>query len=123
MSIMSRILIVDDEKDITNPLKIGLASHGFTIDAYNDPREALATYQAGKYGLIIIDIRMPGMNGFDLFREIKKIDGKAKVCFLTAFDMYAGEFKKLFPNMKVEGFLTKPISISRLTSEIKKITG
>src|ERR1035441_3245137 len=98
MSIMSRILIVDDEKDITNPLKIGFASHRVNRDAYSDPREALATYEAGKYGLIIIDIRMPGMNGFDLFREIKSRDGKAKVCFLTAFDMYAGEFKQRLPD-------------------------
>jgi len=120
---MSRIMIVDDDKDITNPLKIGLTSYGFSVDAYNDPKEALAKYEAGKYGLIIIDIRMPEMNGFDLFREIKKVDGNSKVCFLTAFDMYAGEFKKLFPKMTVEGFLTKPISISRLASEIKGITG
>lgn len=119
---MSRILIVDDEKNITNPLKIGLEQHGFSVDTYNDPKEALANYVPGTYELIIIDIRMPEMNGFDLFRELKKMDRSAKVCFLTGFDMYVGEFKKLFPNMKVEGFLTKPISIKGLASEIRKMT-
>ena len=120
---MRRIMVVDDDKDITNPLKVGLESYGLTVDAYNDPKEALAKFRAGKYELAVIDIRMPEMNGFDLFREIKKVDSKAKVCFLTAFDMYVGEFKNLFPNMRVEGFLKKPISISRLASEIEKITG
>ncbi|MGA2199811.1 MAG: response regulator [Nitrososphaerales archaeon] len=120
---MSRILIVDDDKDITGPLKVGLEQHGFSVDTYNDPKAALAKYEVGRYGLTIVDIRMPEMNGFELFRELKKKDSNAKVCFLTAFDMYIPEFKKLFPNMKVEGFLTKPISISRLASEIKTITG
>ena len=120
---MSRILIVDDEEDITNSLKIGLEHRGFDADTYNDPEEALSKYEPGKYGLVIIDIRMPKMSGFELFRELKKIDGHAKVCFLTAFEVYMDEFQKLFPNMKVEGFLRKPISTSRLASEITKMTG
>jgi two-component system catabolic regulation response regulator CreB/two-component system response regulator ChvI len=120
---MSRILIVDDEKGITNPLKIGLEDLGFRVDSYNDPEEALSKYEPNRYELIIVDIRMPQMNGFDLFRELKKIDSNAKVCFLTAFDVYEGEFQKLFPDMKVEGFIKKPITISGLASEIKKITG
>ena len=120
---MTRILIVDDEKDITNALKIGLELRGFDIDAYNDARAALSGYEAGRYALTVTDIRMPGMDGFELFRELKKKDRDAKVCILTAFDVYEREFRTLFPNMKVEGFLRKPISISQLASVITKITG
>jgi DNA-binding response OmpR family regulator len=116
-------MIIDDEKDITNAFKIGLEHYGFDIDTYNDSRVALSKYEPGKYALIIIDIRMPEMNGFELFRELRKIDSRAKVCFLTAFDVYAGEFRKLFPNMNIEGFLKKPITISHLASEITKMIG
>jgi DNA-binding response OmpR family regulator len=116
-------LIVDDDKAITDVLKIGLEQHGFSIETSNHPKAALSKYEAGRYGLIIIDIRMPEMSGFELFRELKKIDKGVKVCFLTGFDVYEAEFQKLFPDMKVEGFLTKPISISRLASEVTKITG
>jgi two-component system catabolic regulation response regulator CreB/two-component system response regulator ChvI len=119
----TRIMVVDDEHDLTKVMKIALEEEGFSVDAFNSAKEALSKYEPSRYGLILLDIRMPEMNGFDLFREVKRKDSNAKICFLTAFDVYAGEFQKLFPNMKVEGFLTKPISISHLASEIRKITG
>lgn len=117
-----RVLIVDDEKDITSSLKLGLAHRGFQVDVYNDPVEALANYKPGSYDLIILDIRMPKMNGFEFFREVKKLDKSVKVCFLTAFEVYTDEFRKLFPNMRVEGFLRKPITISELAGQISKMT-
>jgi two-component system chemotaxis response regulator CheY len=123
MTSLTRILIVDDEKDITNALKVLLEDRGFDIDTYNDAREALSRYEPGMYALSVIDIRMPDMNGFELFRALKKKDASAKVCFLTAFDVYEREFKRLFPKMKVEGFLRKPISITQMASEIRRITG
>jgi len=119
----TRIMVVDDEHDLTKVMKIALEEEGFSVDGFNSAKEALSKYEPSRYGLILLDIRMPEMNGFDLFREVKRKDSNAKICFLTAFDVYAGEFQKLFPNMKVEGFLTKPISISHLASEIRKITG
>ncbi len=118
----TRVLIVDDEKDITSSLKLGLGHRGFKVDVYNDPVEALANYAPGSYDLIILDIRMPRMNGFELFREVKKLDKSVKVCFLTAFEVYTDEFKRLFPNMKVEGFLRKPITISELATQISRMT-
>lgn len=118
----ARVLIVDDEKDITGSLKMGLTRRGLKVDTYNDPVEALQKYKPGSYDLIILDIRMPGMSGFELFREIKKVDPAVKVCFLTAFEVYMGEFKKLFPDMTVDAFLRKPIGISELASQIDKIT-
>ncbi len=116
------MLIVDDDKEVTKALRMGLESAGFDVDAYNDPAELLSDYKPGGYMLVIMDIRMPQMDGFELFRELKKRDSKVKVCFLTGFEIYAREFEKLFPDTKVEGFLKKPISVSTLASEIKKIT-
>src|ERR1700729_3548548 len=87
-----RILIVDDEPDITYVLKLGLERAGFSVDAYNDPKEALSHVTSGKYDLALFDIRMPGMNGFDLFREFRKIDARTSVCFMTAFEIHHSEF-------------------------------
>ena len=116
-----RVLIVDDEKDITESLKVGLERQGFEVETYNDPAGALSVYKAGAYDSIILDIRMPGMSGFELFRELRKKDKKTSIIFLTAFEMYREEFRKLFPDMAVQGFLQKPISIALLVAQIKKV--
>jgi len=114
-----RILIVDDEPDITSIIKRGLGAAGYAVDAYNDPEEALANYKSGYYDMLIFDIRMPGMNGFQLYREIRKKDDKAKICFMTAFEVYRKEFEKTFPSYDVKCFLTKPVSIR----DLQKIVG
>src|SRR5919197_3758790 len=79
-----RILVVDDEIDITLSLKTVLEGDQFEVDSFNDPISALNSFKAGLYDLLILDIKMPKMNGFQLYREIKNIDDKGKVCFLTA---------------------------------------
>jgi DNA-binding response OmpR family regulator len=117
-----RILIVDDEKDVADALKLGLELNGFEVRSYNDAVGALADYKPGVYDLVILDIRMPGMSGFDLFRGLKKLDAGIKICFLTAFEMYKSEFEKLFPDLQVAGFLRKPISISELVLQVNKMT-
>nr|MDQ3969060.1 response regulator [Thermoproteota archaeon] len=91
---MKRIAVVDDEPDITNVLKKSLERHGFTVDTFNDPQAALVSFQPMYYDLMIIDIRMPRINGFDLYRQLKKRDTDVKVCFLTAFQIYYEEFRK-----------------------------
>src|ERR1700745_1863018 len=96
-----RVLLVDDEKDLTDTLKNGLERHGFVVEPYNDPREALAHVRRDRYDLAIFDIRMPRMNGFELYREFKKVDGKTPVCFFTAFEVYKSEFEKLFRDVPV----------------------
>jgi two-component system catabolic regulation response regulator CreB/two-component system response regulator ChvI len=118
---MKRIAIVDDEPDITAVLKKGLEQNGFAVDAFNDPRQALSNYQPDHYDLMIIDIRMPNINGFDLYRELKKRDGAVRVCFLTAFEIYYEEFRKMFPNIDVRAFVRKPVGISALVKQINSI--
>jgi DNA-binding response OmpR family regulator len=114
-----RILIVDDEPDITSTLKTGLERHGFQVDTQNDPLKALADFKPDRYAMILLDIRMPKMTGFELYRELKKKDEQASICFLTAFDIYYDEFKKMFPDMEVSCFLRKPIRISDLVVQVK----
>ncbi len=116
-----RVLIVDDEVDITDALKAGLERKGFSVDAFNDPQAALAKFKPGSYDISILDIRMPKMNGFELYREMRKVDGKASVCFLTAFDVHKDEFEKMFPDVKVKAFLKKPITIDNLVSRLNEL--
>ena len=115
---MKKIAIVDDEPDITSVLKKGLEQHGFSVDAFNDPEAALSSFNPDHYDLMIIDIRMPKINGFDLYRELRKRDSKVKVCFLTAFEIYYEEFSKIFPNIDVRAFVRKPVSILTLVKQI-----
>jgi DNA-binding response OmpR family regulator len=115
---MKRIAVVDDEPDITNVLKKGLERNGFTVDTFNDPQAALASFQPMHYDIMIIDIRMPRINGFDLYRQVKKRDTGVKVCFLTAFQIYYKEFRKMFPTIDVKAFIRKPVSISNLVNQI-----
>ena len=114
-----KILLVDDEQDITTVVKRGLEQTGkYTVDAFNRPKDALANFKAGVYDLLIIDIKMPGMTGFQLYKELIKIDPRPKICFITAFEMYYDEFKKLFPSLDVKCFIRKPVTISDLTKEV-----
>ena len=118
---MRRIAIVDDEPDITAVLKLGLEQNGFSVETFNDPRLALSNFKPDYYDLVIIDIRMPFINGFDLYRELKKRDGNVRVCFLTAFEIYYEEFRKLFPNIDVKAFVRKPVSISSLVKQVNEV--
>jgi two-component system, OmpR family, response regulator ChvI len=114
-----RILLVDDEHDITFSLRIGLENNGFVVDTFNDPQEALSNFKAGLYDLLLIDVKMPDMNGFELYREIEKIDNKPKICFITAFEVYYKSLRELFPTTKVDCYIKKPITTDDLVQRIK----
>ncbi len=116
-----RVLVVDDEADITYALKVGLGGKGFKVNAYNDPTVALSNFRPGAFDIAILDIRMPKMSGFDLYREMTKVDRNIRILFLTAFDVHREEFEKMFPNVKVETFLKKPITIAKLVSKLKEM--
>jgi two-component system, OmpR family, response regulator ChvI len=118
-----RVMIVDDEQDITTIFKIGLERNEFIVTTFNDPFEALSKFQPGMYGLLILDVRMPGMNGFELYQEIKNIDDKVKVCFVTAFEDYREEFKATFPFLEeVRCFLKKPITVQDLIRRLLELS-
>jgi CheY-like chemotaxis protein len=117
-----KILAVDDEPDLTKLFSLALEYHGFKVDTFNDPQEALSNYKPGYYDLVILDIKMPKMDGFELYDEIKKKDRKAKVCFLTASELYYEEFrKKEYCALDRNLFIRKPIDNQDLLREVNKI--
>jgi PleD family two-component response regulator len=76
-----RVMIVDDEKDITTIFKIGLGNNRFIVTTFNDPLDALSKFRPRLYDLLILDIRMPVKNGFQLYQKIRDIDNKVKRVF------------------------------------------
>jgi two-component system, OmpR family, response regulator ChvI len=114
-----KILILDDDPDIVLTFKTGLESNGFEVDSYNDPLLALKNFKANFYDLLLIDIRMPHMTGFDFYQKISKIDNKVKVCFITAFEVYYRALLEEFVDLELKCFIQKPISIDELVKCIK----
>jgi CheY-like chemotaxis protein len=132
-----RILLVDDDHDILFTFKEGLEENDdavvdksqlfggakIQVDTFADPKEALSSFKAGVYDLLLLDIRMQDMNGFELYEELKKIDDKPKVCFITAYELYYEALKKDFPKLDVGCFIKKPISIEGLAKKITEELG
>jgi DNA-binding response OmpR family regulator len=117
-----RIMVVDDESDLTLFYSMSLEYHGFIVDAFNDPRKALSNFKVNYYDLIVLDIKMPNMDGFELYKEIQKLDGKANVCFLTASELYYEEFRrKEYNAMDKDLFIRKPIGNDELIKEIDRL--
>jgi DNA-binding response OmpR family regulator len=115
----ARIMLVDDEPDINAALSVVLKRAGYYVDTFDNPFIALEKLKPGFYGLIILDVKMPQMDGFELYREIKKVDRKAKICFLTASELYYENFRKeKFADLDNELFIIKPISNAELLKKI-----
>jgi|SRR5215813_2805951 len=128
-----RILIVDDELDITFTFKMILEENGFNkqVDTYNEPLLALQNFKPGIYGLLIIDIAMPVMDGFRLYQLIKQVDNKPKVLFATAYQINYEVLRGYFPikdeNNEIEQilgdsggrFMKKPVHNNELVRRVK----
>ncbi|MFL6410505.1 MAG: response regulator [Nitrososphaeraceae archaeon] len=120
----ARILVVDDEVDITLSIKTVLEGDQFQVDSFNDPVAAFNNFKAGFYDLLILDIKMPKMNGFQLYRQIRNIDNKVKVCFLTALSEMHDyeEFKReVFPKAGERYFIQKPVENQTLLKRLNEI--
>ena len=116
-----RILVVDDEPDMTLLFKMTLEGL-YDVYTFNDPILALSNFKAGFYDLVMLDIKMPEMDGFDLYQEMKKIDSKVRICFLTASEMYYEEFRKeAYHALDKDIFLRKPIENEDLLNKINKM--
>ena len=121
----AKILVVDDEPDVTYTLKATLEETGFfDIYPFNEPSLVLSNFRPNMYDLVILDIRMPQMNGFELFHEIRKIDENVKVCFLTAVSElteYTTAIKKTYPPLDENCIIKKPIDNMELAKQINRI--
>ena len=120
-----KILLVEDEQDIATVLDMVLEEGGYEVDCFSDPVLALKNFRARSYDLVILDIKMPEMDGIELSQQIKKIDNAVKVCFLTASELYYEEFRKEIgleePTLDKDLFLRKPIQNEELMKEITRI--
>jgi two-component system response regulator ChvI len=116
-----RILTVDDEPDVTLTLKLSLEETGlFDVDAFNDPELALSNFKPEVYGLLLLDFKMPKMNGYELYDKIKNIDDKVKVCFISAAYMNPENAREVFPFLKkIECIIQKPVEIPDLIGRVK----
>ena len=114
---------MDDEPDITLMLKKVLEDNGFSVDSFNEPSSAIQNFRPGVYDLLILDIRMPSINGFELYLKLREKDQHFKVCFLTALSElrdYEAYRKEVFPKWGERYFVAKPIENDEL---IRRVNG
>jgi DNA-binding response OmpR family regulator len=112
-------LLVDDELDILSTLKRSLEMRGYSVTVFNEPERALADFKPNFYDLIILDVRMPGINGFDLARSMWKTDPASHICFMTAFEIYDSEANKVFRDFNTKCFVKKPVTTKVLIEHIE----
>lgn len=110
----NKILLVDDEYDIALAFSLGLKSNGFFVDMFTNPNEALSNFKENFYNLVILDIKMPEMDGIELAKKLKDKDEKITICFITAFDLNYQRVKEYS-----DCIIKKPISIDDLIKKIK----
>ena len=118
-----RILLVDDEPDIIYSIKKVLETNEFLVDSYTDPTLALSNFKPGLYDLLLLDIKMPKMNGLDLHQKMKEIDSNVKICFLTASVLFYEEYRRLdvYPRLDKAYFIQKPCRSEDLIRTLNEI--
>lgn len=117
-----RIFLVDDDHDILISIKKGLEDYDFIVDTFSNPLQAISAFQPELYDLLLIDIKMPHMNGFELYQELRKKANNVdiKTCFITGYEIYYETLKNEFPGLNVGCFISKPIGINDLVNKINK---
>ena len=120
-----KILLIDDEPDVTYTITKILEDNEFKVDSFNDPILALNYYKVNFYDLVILDIKMPKMDGFELYTKIREKEPKVKICFLTAIATFNEEFRKirltLGKTINEDYFIQKPINMEDLTKKLTSI--
>ena len=120
-----KILIVDDDQGTTLSFKLGLENNGYSVDTFNDPITALKSYKTNFYDIVILDIKMPKMDGFQLYTKLRELDPQVKICFLTASELFYEEFRKmrlkLGEEIGEEYFIQKPIKTNDLLKKLNTI--
>ena len=119
-----KVLVLDDDFDISLLIKKILQKDGFkNVFAFTDPSLALEHIRINHkdYSLIISDIRMPVMNGFEFVREARKINPKVKILLMTAFEINDKEFAQALPKPKIDGLISKPATSKQILSIVSSV--
>lgn len=122
--VKKRILIVDDERDVGMTLKMILENYGYDIDSFTDPAVALEQFKPSLYDLTILDIRMPEINGFELYDQLKSRDPNIKTLFLTALSSvvsYNTENSTVYPIEGKRLFVQKPVGNKELLEQVNSM--
>jgi DNA-binding response OmpR family regulator len=122
-----RILIVDDDPDITFTFKkafeeanrISGNKISFHVNAYNDSLVALSEFKPDFYDLLLIDIDMPKMNGFDFCVKILEVDLNPKVCFIVSAPINQEALREQYPSLSIGCFIETPVTIDNLIKRVK----
>jgi DNA-binding response OmpR family regulator len=114
------VLVVDDEPDANMTLRTLLEENGFETNSYIDPVVALQDFRPGKFDLLLLDIKMPKIGGFELYQKMKEIDKEVKVCFVTASELFYEEFRD---NREIgeKYFILKPMKNEEMMKRINNI--
>ncbi len=120
----SSVLLIDDDKDILLTLKLSLEIKGVNTQGFTDPVLAVEHFKnnATNYDIVVTDIRMPQMNGFEVARAVKDIRPDIKLAFITAFEINKLEFEKVLPSTQVDAFITKPVKPAAFAEILKGAT-
>jgi CheY-like chemotaxis protein len=114
-----KILIVDDDPDITLAFKVGLEDYrSFEVYGYTDPLEALSSFRPHFYDLLLLDINMPKMNGFELCKRILEMDVNVRICFITGGDTNIEALREVYPSLSIGFFIKKPVTIEYLAKRL-----
>jgi DNA-binding response OmpR family regulator len=122
-----KILIIDDEPDITVTFKLGIESSNnshnndsknIEVYTYNDPLVALSEFKPDFYDLLLVDIDLPNLNGFELCEKILEIDINVRVCFMTSGEINREALREIYPTLSLGCFLKKPVTIDYLVKRI-----
>ena len=113
-----RILIVDDEPEIVQLFALALEDDGFIVDTYNDPLIALSKFKIDLYDLLLVDIRLPNMDGFELYGKIRNMDKRIKVCFISAYQMNYLALRDQYSGLETDCFIPKPVKIEDLIKRV-----
>ena len=117
----AKIILVDDEADILTVMKKGLSS--YQVMSFSDPLAALNALKNNptEYCILVTDLRMPGLSGFELAREAKKLNPDILVVLMTAFEIKLPEFNSVFPSTRIDGTLHKPFRLAEIQSTISQM--
>jgi DNA-binding response OmpR family regulator len=121
---LCNIFMVDNEPDVNITIKMALEENGdFKVDTFNDSESALFAFEPDHYDLAILDVRMPGMNGFQLCKKLREIDKKLKICFLTAAELtyFHDVDSDIINDLKTNCFVSKPVNIPDLVARLNTI--